>query len=209
MSSLTDSHGLPGISCHIVLYLPEKQDVEQFFTVSCMSAFTLICYMDSCACSLVLSMPMWFMYSWFNTFHWSDPDIIILLPFIVIPSVITISYLHDHYCCRSFCTLPLIDDQLCKTYSDSMLLPFIVIPSVITISYLHDHYCCRSFCTLPLIDDQLCKTYSDSMLLPFIVIPSVITISYLHDHYCCRSFCTLHLIDDQLCKTYYDSMLKC
>ena len=60
------------------------------------------------------------MYSWFSDFAWNDGGIM-LLPFMAIPSNITISSLNDHYVCRSFCTLALVGGQSCNTYSDSML----------------------------------------------------------------------------------------
>ena len=49
-----------------------------------------------------------------------DKDTIILLPFMAIPSMITILALNDQYCCISFCTSAFGHDQLHNTYSDSM-----------------------------------------------------------------------------------------
>ena len=72
-------------------------------------------------------MPVaFFLYSYlvllqlFNAFSCSAAGIIIILPFIAIPSMIAISCLNDQYGCRCLCTSALIDSQLWSMNSDSM-----------------------------------------------------------------------------------------
>ena len=53
-------------------------------------------------------------------FTWEGNYLVILLPVMVIPSIITILSLNDQYSCCSFCSLAVIDGQTCSMYSDSM-----------------------------------------------------------------------------------------
>ena len=125
MSAPTDFHGIPSISCHIVLSLGcvawKSRHVEQFLTMCSMPVFMLIQKMDLYTHSLIFSMPIWFMCSWFSTFPWNAAGIIILLFFMAILSIIAIWSLNYQYDCSSFCTSALVDGQPYNTYSDHML----------------------------------------------------------------------------------------
>ena len=114
----------PGIFCHIVLSLGcvawKLRHIGKILKESSMLAFMLVPHMNSRVYSHVFSMPIWFMYSWFRIFPWSDADVSILLPFIAIPSIIMILSLYEQYGCRNFFTSALIDGQPHNTYSDSI-----------------------------------------------------------------------------------------
>ena len=60
---------LPGISCNIVLSLGcgamKSRHIGQIFTISYISAFLLIQEMDLHASSLISTIPMWLICSWF------------------------------------------------------------------------------------------------------------------------------------------------
>ena len=76
--------------------------------------------MDSQGSSLVFSSHVVYV-QLVQLFYWNDAGIIILLPFIVILSLITLSFLSDPHSCRSFSTPSLIHGQLHNMYSDSFL----------------------------------------------------------------------------------------
>ena len=97
----------PGILCDIVLSFVhvawKPWHAVQFLIVSSMLAFILTTYMDSHANSPVFCIPIWLMCSCSSDVFCSTAGTIILLPFISIPAMITISSLNDQYGCSSFC----------------------------------------------------------------------------------------------------------
>ena len=103
--------------CHVAW---KSRHVGQFLIIPSVPAFMLTQYMDSCANSLVFSIPMWFRSSCLSALCCSAVGTIILLPFIAIPSITAILSLNDQNSCSSFCNLAFADGQLWSTSSDIM-----------------------------------------------------------------------------------------
>ena len=84
--------------------LLENPDMwSNIFTISSMSAFMLTLYMDLCTSGLFFFIPMWVKCSCFSALSFSTVGIIIVLPFIAMPSKIAVSSLNDWYDYKSFC----------------------------------------------------------------------------------------------------------
>ena len=76
------------------------QTSEAFVIISSLSMFLLIQCWDSCASSCVFSIPICFRWNCFNASSCNATGITILLPFIIILSMITVSSLNGQYGCR-------------------------------------------------------------------------------------------------------------
>ena len=85
--------------------------------VSLMLAFM---YMDSCASKQIWFMSMWLRCSCSSDLSCGATGIIIVLPFIAIPSMIAISSMNDQYFCSSFCTFSFCQWPAMNAHSDSM-----------------------------------------------------------------------------------------
>ena len=97
MSPPADSNGLLDILCDIVLSLSHVAQKSRHEAI-----------------------PTWFKHKWLSALLCSDADTIILLLFMAIPSMITITSLNDQSGCSSFHISAFVDGQSCYTYSDSM-----------------------------------------------------------------------------------------
>ena len=78
----------------------EIQTIRAIFMISHISACMLTMYMDSHPSSLVFSISIWFRCSCFSAISCSASDIIVLLLFIAMLSMISPSILSDQYACR-------------------------------------------------------------------------------------------------------------
>ena len=117
----TEFHNLPGILSGIVLLYCLKILVSGaifycflFLSIHVHPVYGLMCQQPD------LKIPVWFRCSCFSALSYSFVDMIILLPFIAVPSMIAISSLNDHYQCRPAFTSALVDGQPCSMNSDSM-----------------------------------------------------------------------------------------
>ena len=102
-------------SCPLVSLLKCKTCSAIFYEIF-ISSFMLTQYIDFSARSFVFSIPMWFMWSSSSACVFNISGTITCLPFIMIPSITTMSYLNDQYVLMSHWTWSLISDHPAMIY---------------------------------------------------------------------------------------------
>ena len=90
----------------------KSRHTGQYLIVFYISLLMFIPYMHLHTNSLILSVPMSLMCSWFRTVYCRDVGSMILEPFIVIPCIATISFLNGQYNGISFVTSTFVDGHL-------------------------------------------------------------------------------------------------